>query len=154
MRTLYVLCGLPGAGKTTWARDNADRLQASVVCSDDVRRDFEVNGRDPEDGDAIFAEVAQRARRLLHDGHHVVLDATHYRRRYRTYVADVVHGIDVHRVAIWFDVPVDVCLQRNAGRDSDNYGDRRMPASVIRSLADRFQPPTSREFDAIIVVAP
>ena len=154
MTTLYVLCGIPGAGKSTWARDNAARLQAVVVCSDDVRRDLEAEGRDPWDGDGVFAEVELRARGLLLADRSVVLDATHFQRRYRTYVDDVVSGIDVRRVCIWFVVPLAVCLQRNAGRKSLAFGDRRMTDEFVRALAETFEPPGGDEFDEIVAVNP
>ena len=35
--------------------------------------------------------------------------------------------MDVHRVAIWFDVPLETGLQRNGGRGSLAFGDRQMP---------------------------
>ncbi|MGZ4701283.1 MAG: AAA family ATPase [Ilumatobacteraceae bacterium] len=154
MTTLYVLCGPPGAGKSTWARENAGRLQAVVVCSDDVRRDLEAEGRDPWDGDSVFAEVELRARGLLQADRSVVLDATHFQRRYRTYIRDVVSGIDVQRVGIWFVVPLEVCLQRNAGRDGVAFGDRRMSDEFVRALAEAFEPPGSDEFDEVVTVNP
>jgi len=150
--TLYVLCGLPGAGKSTWARENAGRLQAVVVCSDDVRRDFEADGRDPWDGDSVFAEVELRARGLLRADRSVVLDATHFERRYRTYIQDVVSGIGVRRIAVWFVVPLEVCLQRNAGRNSLAFGNRRMPDEFVRGLAEGFEPPGGDEFDEVFTV--
>lgn len=150
MTTLYVLSGLPGAGKTTWARDNANRLQATVVCSDDVRCDFEADGRDPSDGDAVFAEVARRARRLLEADRSVIVDATHFQRKYRTYLRQPEIGVEVHRVAIWFDVPLETCLQRNAGRSGLAFGDRRMTDDFVHGLADVFEPPARDEFDEII----
>ena len=152
--TLFVLCGPPGAGKSTWARNNADRLQAVVLCSDDVRCDLDAEGRDPDDGDVVFAEVARRARCLLEVDRSVLLDATHYQRRYRTYLRQVVAGIDVRRVAIWFDVPVDVCLRRNAGRTGLTFGERRMTDDFVRELARKFEPPGDDEFDEILIVCP
>jgi predicted kinase len=152
--TLYVLSGLPGAGKSTWARKNAGRLQAVIVCSDDVRRDFQADGRDPLDGDLVFAEVERRARCLLEADRSVILDATHFQRRYRTYVRRVVNGIGVRRVAILFDVPLETCLARNAGRSSLAFGDRQMTDELVRGLAAVFEPPGDDEFDEVISVSP
>jgi predicted kinase len=152
--TLYVLCGLPGAVKSTWAQKNAGRLQAVVLCSDDVRRDFEAHGRDPWDGDSVFAEMELRARDLLRADRSVVLDATHYQRRYRTYIQEVVSGIDVQRVAVWFVVPLGVCLQRNARRNSLAFGNRRMPDEFVHALAEAFEPPGGDEFDEVLTVNP
>jgi predicted kinase len=151
--TLYVLSGLPGAGKTTWARENVARLQAVVVCSDDVRRDLQADGRDPSDDDFVFAEVERRARHLLQADRSVILDATHCQRRYRTYISRLVSGIEVHRVAVWFDVPLETCLCRNAGRTSLRFGDRRRPDDFVRGLADEFEPPSDDEFDEVITVS-
>jgi protein phosphatase len=151
--TLYVLSGLPGAGKSTWARDNANRLHATVVCSDDVRCDLEADGRDPWDGDVVFAEVERRARLLLEAARSVIVDATHFQRRYRTYLRHLGIGIGVHRVAIWFDVPLEICLERNAGRSGLAFGDRRMTDEFVRGLADVFEPPAHDEFDEIIWVS-
>jgi protein phosphatase len=150
MTTLYVLSGVPGAGKSTWARTNASRLHATVVCSDDVRRDFEADGQDPWDGDAVFAEVERRARCLIEIDRSVIVDATHYQRAYRTYLRQLGIGADVRRVAIWFDVPLEICLQRNAGRSGLTFGNRRMTDDFVRGLADAFEPPTRDEFDEII----
>lgn len=154
MTTLFVLCGAPGAGKSTWARHNAVHLQAVVVCSDDVRCDLHADGRDPSDGDLVFEEVERRARRLLEADRSVLVDATHYQRRYRTYLRRVVSGIDVRRVAIWFDVPVEVCLRRNAGRRGLTFGERRMTDDFVRELAQAFELPGEDEFDEIITVTP
>ena len=122
------------------------------MCSDDVRRDFEADGRDPWDGDSVFAEVEQRARGLLQADRSVVLDATHFQRRYRTYLQDVVKGIDVRRVGVWFVVPLEVCLQRNAGRNSLTFGNRRMPDDFVHALAEAFEPPGGDEFDEVFTV--
>lgn len=150
MNTLYVLIGAPGSGKSAWARENGLRLGAVVIGSDDVRNDFHANGKNPLDGDAVFAEVAQRARKALAAGRSVILDATHYRRRYRTYAIDLARDLGAHRVAIWFDLPLDVCLSRNAGRSGGTFGDEPVPDQVVRDIFAHLQPPRQDEFDAII----
>ena len=46
---LYVLIGIQGAGKSTWAKANAGRLQAAIVASDDIRNELEAGGIDATD---------------------------------------------------------------------------------------------------------
>jgi len=150
VKTAYVLIGAPGSGKSTWARENASRLDAVVVGSDDVRNDFSVSGENPLDGDAVFAEVERRARDLLAAGQSVILDATHSRRRYRTYAIDLARDLDARRVAIWFDVPLEECLRRNAGRTGGTFGSESVPARVVRGIFEHLQPPGPDEFDEII----
>ncbi len=153
MTTLYVLIGLPGSGKSTWAQQNAGRLQAVIVGSDEVRREFQVNGQNPLKGDLVFAEVERRARALLQAGQSVILDATHFLRKYRTYTLHLAGDTPARRVAIWFDVPLDICLQRNAHRGNLTFGDEQVPGDVVRGMADLLQPPGRDEFDEVVKVS-
>ena len=150
MKTLYVLIGAPGSGKSAWARENGLRLGAVVVGSDDVRGEFEARGGNPLDGDAVFAEVERRARDRLAAGQSVILDATHYRRQYRTYAIGLARDLGARRVAIWFDVPLAECLRRNAGRTGGTFGDEPVPDQVVRDIFAHLQPPRPDEFDEII----
>ena len=154
MTTLYVLIGLPGSGKSTWAQANAARLGAVVVGSDEVRREFQASGQNPLNGDAVFAEVEHRARALLHTNQSVILDATHFLRKYRTYTLYLAGDTHARRVAIWFDVPLDICLQRNAQRSNLTFGDEQVPEDVVRGMADLLQPPGQDEFDEVVKVSP
>ncbi|HEY4689327.1 MAG TPA: ATP-binding protein [Anaerolineae bacterium] len=149
MKTLYVLIGAPGSGKSTWTRENAGRLGAVTIGSDDVRNDFRASGRNPTDGDAVFAEVERRARDRLLAGQNVILDATHFLRRYRAYAVNLARQLGARRVAIWFDVPLDECLRRNADRPGSAFGSESVPAQVVRKIFERLQPPGSDEFDVI-----
>ena len=157
MTTLYVLIGLPASGKSSWARENVGRLRAVAVGSDDVRRDFQANGRDTLNTDLVFAEVERRAHSLLQAGQSVILDATHYNRQYRLYALQLAIEIDVRRVAVWFDLPLSICLERNARRGEHNFDDEDGPfflptEELMRSIADQFQPPGLDEFDEVVRV--
>jgi predicted kinase len=152
MPTLYVLIGLPGSGKSHWAQTNADRIGAVVVGSDEVRAEFQANGKNPHNGDAVFAEVARRARALLQADQSVILDATHYQRRYRTYAIDLAHQLRVSCVAVWFDAPLDEVLRRNGWRTGDRFGAQRVPDYIIRQMAARFDPLGRDEFDRVVKI--
>lgn len=150
MPTLYVLIGLPGSGKSTWSRDNAARLDAVVVGSDEVRRDFHACGQNPLNGDQVFAEVERRAREQLQADRSVVLDATHYLRRYRRYAIDLARQLQVWCVALWFDAPLAEVLRRNEWRTGDQFGEQRVPDHIIREMAAHFEPPGRDEFDRVV----
>jgi predicted kinase len=95
MPALYVLSGLPGYGKSHWAQANSDRVNAVIVGSDEVRADLQARGKNPRDGAAVFSEVERRARALLLADRSVILDATHYLWRYRTYAIDLARQLRV-----------------------------------------------------------
>jgi hypothetical protein len=149
---LYVLIGAPGSGKSAWARENAARLDAAVVGSDEVRNDFRMSGKNPINGDAVFAEVERRARDVLRAGRSVILDATHYRRKYRSYAISLARNLGVRRVGVWFDVTLDECLRRNAGRTGGTFGDESVPDDVVRDIFAHLQPPRPDEFDEVMRV--
>ena len=150
MTILCVLIGLPGSGKSTWARQIADRLNVVVVGSDEVRCEFQANGQNPLNGDAVFAEVERRARVLLQADRSVILDATHYRRRYRTYAIDLARQLSVPCVAVWFDTPLTEALRRNEWRTGDRFGEQRIPDDIIRDIAAHLDPPGKDEFDRVV----
>ena len=154
MVTLYVMVGLPGAGKTTWSRANAERLGATVVGSDDVRRELIATGRDAANGDLVFAEVERRARSQLRADRSVILDATHALREYRTYTLRLAEEAAAWRVAVWIDVPVAVCLERHAVRTNLVFDDVRAQAALVLDLASRFEPPGPDEFDEVVRLGP
>ena len=146
MPTLYVLIGLPGSGKSHWAQANAHRINAIVVGSDEVRAEIQ----NPRDGNAVFAEVERRARAHLQTDRSVILDATHYQRRYRTYAIDLAHQLGVTCVAVWFATPLATALQRNGWRTGDRFGEQRVPDRIIRHMAAHFDPPGREEFDRVV----
>ena len=150
MPSLYVLIGIPGSGKSTWARENAQRLHAVVVSSDIVRRDLRAHGQNPLNGDLVFAEVEYRAREQLGAGRSVILDATHSLRKYRTYAIRLASDFHARCIGVWFDLPLEVCLRRNVQRTQQNFGDEEVPETVVRQMYNRFQPPGRDEFDEIV----
>ncbi len=86
---LILVGGGPGTGKTTLAGALAERMDATVVSTDDVRRELEAGGDiegaigeydaglySPDKVTIVYAAVLRRARRLLDSGHSVILDGT------------------------------------------------------------------------------
>ncbi len=152
MKTLYVLIGAPCSGKSTWSHNNASILQAAIVSSDQVRIDFRSGGLNPLNGDAVFADVERRARDLLQSDRSVILDATHYRRKYRTYAIKLAREHQAHSIAVWFDEPLEVCRSRNQQRDNQTFGEERVPDDIVRNIWEYLQPPSDGEFDEIMKV--
>ena len=143
MRTLLILRGAPGCGKSTWVKEHG--LASYTLCPDDIRvlcasRDLKADG--------TFAiarnhNVEQETWKIILDlleyrmsrGELTVLDATasktkdiqQYRElaeqyRYRTYVVDFT------------DVPLETCLKQNLMRPEDKI----VPEDGIRNIYARF----------------
>lgn len=86
---LVIVGGGPGTGKTTVAHGLAERVNARVISTDEVRRELQRSGviagragelgvglYAPENVRAVYDEVLRRARALLSAGETVVLDGT------------------------------------------------------------------------------
>ena len=148
---LYVLIGIQGAGKSTWAKANAGRLQAAIVASDDIRNELEARGIDATDqGDRVFSIFEARVARLLYERRNVIADATHARRAWRANLLAIARQRGVRVVAVWIKVPLATSRARNARKPGGTqWGDRIVPEEVLVDMWRRFEPPALEEFDEI-----
>ena len=117
--------GPAGAGKSTWA---AARFRATQVVSSDALR--AVVADDPTDqgatGDA-FRLLHAIVRARLKRGLTAVVDATNLTEGARRPLLAAAAAAGRPAVAVVFDVPLDICLARNASRT-----DRVVPDDVVR----------------------
>jgi len=118
--TLVVLIGAAASGKSTFAARHF--APDCVVSSDRLRA--EMTGA-PSD-DVVFAELHRRVQARLEGGLLAVVDATNTDWMWRAQLVAGARGYRRPAMAIVFDLPVDVCLARNAARAMS------VPASVIR----------------------
>ena len=129
---LYVMCGCPGSGKTTWCNKNL--ANAVYVSTDDIRE--ELFGT-PEPGSRSqekrgFDTFYGRIRRALVEGKDVVADATHTTERGRKKVLDCLPD-GQKAVAIVMKTSLRDALYRNANRE------RVVPEYAIRRMFFRMQ---------------
>lgn len=149
-QSLIVLMGPSGAGKSSFAREH---FRPTEVVSSDLCRglisDDENNQDATPDAFRLLHEIVAHR---LNFGRLTVVDATNvWREDRRGYVALArEHGF--HLVAVVFDVPVDVCHQRNQERP-----DRTLGSNVIFSQAMGLKEsvPGLREegFDQVVLLA-
>ncbi|MDA1314510.1 MAG: AAA family ATPase [Acidobacteria bacterium] len=141
---IVLAIGLPGAGKSTWFHKQG----ITPLSSDHLR--FLL--ADDEDEQGFQAEIFRTLRFLLDMrvkmGRPVsYIDATNLVIEQRQPFLDQARELDVAMEAIFFDVPLDVCLKRNSGRQ------RRVPQDVMQAMAEALEPPTIEEgFSKITVI--
>ncbi|MFI1991505.1 AAA family ATPase [Actinoplanes sp. NPDC020271] len=148
---LILVGGPPATGKSTLAGQLADRLGATVVSSDRVRK--ELAGVDPGAGSAgtygtgiytgkwterTYAEMLWRARQLLERGESVVLDATWTRaehRRCAQRLADCTHSELAQLRCAADPATISARLARRTSAELSD-ADARIAAAMTRAADD------------------
>jgi predicted kinase len=136
--------GLPGSGKSSWFK----RHKISPLSSDMLRALLFDDPKEQRFQDLVFSNLRSMLKaRLIARRPLNYVDATnlspHERHTWIKMARD--YGYDVH--AVYFDVPVDVCMERNRRRE------RNVPEDIMRRMASKLRPPTFEEgFSKITVV--
>jgi predicted kinase len=134
---VLILRGLPGSGKTTWAKQlMAEKSWYHRVCKDDLRAMLHNGVYNTYHEKAVRELQNVLIRELLWEFGPVIVDNTNLNdRQVRTmlnYCFSRLHTA----VPVWiidFLTPVEVCIERDAQRPSPVGADR------IRAMADEFE---------------
>lgn len=142
MATLNVLVGIPGCGKSTFAKSG--EIPGTVVSSDLIRKMYWTEGDQMHNAE-VFAIARDMTSTLLDDGKDVIMDATNLRPGWRKWCIDMAHEKGAQVNAYSFEnVPLDTCLERNLMRA------RKVPAGIIRRMHTQLVTPTKEEgFDEV-----
>ena len=128
---LVVLVGPSGCGKSTFAREHFTDTQ--VVSSDECRRLVADDAADQGATREAFAVFYTLLRGRLTHGRLTVADATNLSPRSREKLRQAAESRRRPRVAIAFDVPLDVCLARQTMRA------RQVRPDVVERFHAEFQ---------------
>lgn len=135
--------GLPGSGKTTWFR----RRGVTPLSSDLLRSVLFDDVEEQRYQGLVFSTLRQLLRaRLIARMPWNYVDATNLSPRERRQWIHMAKGFGYEVHAVFFDVPLEVCLERNRRRD------RVVPEDVMRRMAAKLRPPQFEEGFAKIVV--
>lgn len=141
---IVVLVGLPGSGKSTYLK----AMGVRGLSSDAIRGLLADNEDDQTIHERVFQTVRYLLRQRLAIGRPVTyIDATNLRPEERRPYVNIGDQFGCEVEAVLFDVPLAVCLERNAGRP------RVVPVEVLEMMAAKLVPPSEQEgFTKVTVV--
>ena len=128
------------------------------LSSDLIRELLYDNAADQRHPEWIFALLRDLLRhRLAAGAESTYIDATNLTRFFRRPFLQIAREFGCAAEALFFDVPLEVCLERNHKRENAPGGPARnarvVPEDVLRRMARRVEPPTREEgFSRILVV--
>jgi protein phosphatase len=111
---LVVLIGAAGSGKSAFAARHLP--PHSVIASDALRAELGTGERDQAVNDAVFERLRSAVDERLRAAQLAVVDATNTDWMRRSELIRSAHQHARPAVAIVFDLPLDVCLERNRTR--------------------------------------
>lgn len=131
-----MLVGLPGSGKSTWARKMAEQDNTIKICSsDEIRREIFGDVNNQDNNTEVFTILHQRIKQYLREGYNVIYDATNIIMKRRMAFLGELDGIDCTKYAYIFATPYERCLRNNWMRE------RKVPDGVIRRMYMTWQTP-------------
>ena len=137
MKTVYFLRGLPGSGKSTWARAklatlNHDGTKRAIRTNkDEIRNRLRSQGVHSES--KVIRKETEIVTRAMKAGLHIVIDNTHFHlsheARFRTLADEYGYSFVVQSFT---DVPLIECIRRDLKRS------KTLGEGVIRTMYSKY----------------
>lgn len=132
--TLVLLCGLPGAGKTTLAGKLAKETPAAVMSPDQEMYKRGISFFDEKARAEIEAEQWLEAKKLLKEGQNVILENGFWGRSERDQLRLEAHSLGARIELYYLDVPLEELWRRV---DARNKRETKIDAPITREKLEQ-----------------
>lgn len=139
MGKLYITCGCPGSGKSTWAQkkvtegwswNSRDKIRFSMITPED-----EYFSKEDDVYDAFIASIQNDIDDKIEN---IIADASHLTVKGRKMLLDRLSLNGYEIIYVVFTTPLEVAIERNNLRT----GRALVPESAIRRMYNSFVMPT------------
>lgn len=125
---LFVLCGLPASGKSTYAKKLAEVHNANIHSSDEIREELSGDVNNQNINELVFKTLHNRIKEDLKNGKSCIYDATNINYKRRMGFLNELNKIPCEKICYLVATPYEECLKNNANRD------RKVPEEVIERM--------------------
>ena len=132
---MIMMCGLVGSGKSTYAKELAEKHNAMIYSSDEIRKELLGDENRQDDNNLIFQTLHTRIKSALSNGNNCIYDATNINYKRRMAFLNELNKIPCEKICVFVATPFDKCLINNYHRD------RQVPYYVIEKMYRHFDPP-------------
>ena len=128
LTNFIMLVGLPGSGKSTYAKELADEYNAVICSSDEIRKELFDNENVQDKNDEVFRLLHKRIKDNLMNRKSVIYDATNINSKRRRVFLSELKNILCFKRCIIMATPFEMCLENNLKRD------RTVPLTAIEKM--------------------
>jgi len=151
---LIMLYGLPGSGKSAFARQLTDVVNIAHVSAERIRFElFEEPRFDKAEYDVINSIMNFMTDQFLQAGVSVVYDTQVSRIADRKVLREIAHRYKAEPLMVWLQIDVDTAFARSNKRDHRKADDKYavdLDADIFERMARALQNPTPTEEYAVI----
>lgn len=132
MSKVIILRGLPGSGKTTWAKWKQGEKGYKRVNKDDLRAMLD-DGKWSKSNESFVIEVRDLiVSHTLASGKSIIVDDTNFNEKHEKNIRDIADVIGADVEVKTFDTPIEECIARDAKRE------KPVGEVVIRDMAQKY----------------
>lgn len=134
MAKMFLMCGMPGAGKTIFAKDFAKKNGYIYLSIDRLYAQFNGSEKNRENKFEIWQNFYKMIHYYETFEYDIVVDTNAPTLFDRTEFLNWFPNYEHH--LIWINAPIDLCLENNRNRE------RVIPEDVMKKLFLNFEEPT------------
>lgn len=148
---LVLLYGMPGSGKTFFARQLSEQLQVAHLQADRIRSElFQKPSYSKEENTVIASLMAYMTGEFLHNGVSVIYDVNSARTAHRRVLRNLANKYKAETIQVWLQIDPDTAFNRAIKRDrrtaDDHYAQEMTPAIFRQALTEMQNPDMTEKY--------
>jgi predicted kinase len=139
---LIIMSGVPGSGKSTYAKKLAEKEHIRICCMDDIREKLgSVN--DQSRNKEVYGILMGAIKRELKKGNSVIVDNTSCSAKERTKYLNAFKGLYKESACVFFDIGAEEAKKRCQKRELKTG--KIISDEVVDCFYNKLSPPTEEE---------